>query len=353
VRGHHTARLSVVLPRANPIGVKARAVGWRTVTLRPSLVYANVCKKSRWTKARRSFARDAGMLSARRRQEPAQSASMGVQRVFPTLMKSIGLNRRASKGTLSKFGGIRLLTKIFSGSARTTANRLCVYTAVFAGYDSIIEHVAQTVDCDFVVFTDDGADVPTGQFRVAIKDNPGGQTSPLLKNCWLRLFPFEIPELNDYEILIYMDPNARICDPSFLEKILRRCEETSDFDLMLSAHPWNVCIYQEARDSRQIAKYGNTDLEGQVETYRRAGFPADGGLYWNGFIVYNRACDQCRVRKFQKEYWKELIAYNKTPDAHPQGQVSLPYCLWKSGLKLVTIPQLYRSPLLEIRPHLR
>jgi hypothetical protein len=52
-------------------------------------------------------------------------------------------------------------------------------------------------------------------------------------------------------------------------------------------------------------------------------------------------------------YWNELIAYNRTPDAHPQGQVSLPYCLWKSGLKLVTIPQLYRSPSLEIRPHLR
>ena len=231
--------------------------------------------------------------------------------------------------------------------------KVCVYTAMFAGYDRILEHIPQTVDCDFTVFTDDRSDVPAGQLRVIIKNNPGDQTSPALQNGWLRLFPFDIPELNDYEILIYIDANVRICDPSFVEQILRHHEEADAFDLMLSAHPWNVCLYQEARDSQAIAKYKNTDLERQIASYRREGFPTDAGLYWNGFIVYNRACDQPRVRQFQKRYWRELIAYNTTPDAHPQGQISLPYCLWKSGLKLVTIPQLYQSPSLEIRPHLR
>jgi TOD1/MUCI70, glycosyltransferase-like domain len=267
------------------------------------------------------------------------------------------LTREIACGTkrlmLSKLGRIKAFVKTLAGSARATPSKVCVYTAVFAGYDSIVEHVPQTVDCDFLVFTDDGSGVPTEQFRVIIKNNPGDQTSPGRKNGWLRLFPFDTPELNDYEILIYIDPNARICDPSFIQQILRRCEEARDFDLMLSAHPWNVCLYQEARDSQKIAKYNNTDLERQIALYRREGFPADAGLYWNGFIVYNRACDQPRVRQFQNKYWHEVIAYNKTPDAHAQGQVSLPYCLWKSGLKLVTIPQLYQSPSLEIRPHLR
>ena len=231
--------------------------------------------------------------------------------------------------------------------------KACVYTAMFAGYDKILEHVTQTADCDFTVFTDDVSAVPVGQLRAIIKNNPGDQTSPLLQNAWLRLFPFDIPELSDYEILIYIDPNVRICDPAFVEQILRRCEETGNFDLMLSAHPWNVCLYQEARDSQRIAKYHNTDLEGQIATYRREGFPADAGLYWNGFIVYNRTCNRSRVRQFQERYWHELIAYNRTPDAHSQGQVSLPYCLWKSGLKVVTLPQLYQSPSLEIRLHLR
>jgi hypothetical protein len=230
--------------------------------------------------------------------------------------------------------------------------KVCVYTAMFAGYDRMLEHVQQTVDCDFTVFTDDTSAVPVGQLRGIIKNSPGDQTSPALQNCWLRLFPFDIRELNDYEILIYIDANVRILDPSFVEQILRRYEETRDFDLMLSAHPWNACLYQEARDSQKIAKYNNTDLEGQIAAYRRERFPADAGLYWNGLIVYNRMCDQSRVRQFQERYWHELIAYNKTTYAHPQGQVSLPYCLWKSGLKLVTLPQLYQSPSLEIRSHL-
>ncbi len=224
---------------------------------------------------------------------------------------------------------------------------------MFAGYDRILEHIPQTIDCDFIVFTDDKSGVPTGQFHIVIKNNPGDQTSPILQNVWLRLFPFDIPELNDYEILIYIDANVRICDPSFVEQILRRREKTGVFDLMLSEHPWNVCLYQEARDSQKIDKYKNTDLERQMATYRREGFPTDAGLYWNGFIVYNRTCDQPRLRQFQESYWHEFIAYNKTPDAHPQGQVSLPYCLWKSGLKLVTMPELYKSPSLDIRPHLR
>jgi hypothetical protein len=231
--------------------------------------------------------------------------------------------------------------------------KVCVYTAMFAGYDTILEHVPQTVECDFAIFTDNEPEVPTGQLRVIIKTNPGDQTSPVLKNCWLRLFPFDIPELNAYEMLIYIDANARICDPSFVEQILMRSEEAGNFDLMLSAHPWRECLYHEARVSQELPKYENTDLERQIASYRREGFPVDAGLYWNGLIVYNRVCDGPRVRQFQKQYWRELIAYNKTPDAHPQGQVSLPYCLWKSGLKLVKIPKLYQSPSVEITPHLR
>ena len=216
--------------------------------------------------------------------------------------------------------------------------KVCVYTAMFAGYDRILGHAPQTVDCDFMVFTDDVSAVPVGQLRGIIKHNPGDQISPALKNLWLRMFPFDIQELNDYDILIYFDPNVRILDPSFVEQIVRRYEETRDFDLMLSAHPWNICLYQEARDSQKIAKYNKTDLEGQIATYRREGFPADAGLYWHGFIVYNRACERSRLRQFQEKHWHEIIAYNKTPYAHPQGQVSLPYCLWKSGLRQLGKP---------------
>src|SRR5437868_12023041 len=153
--------------------------------------------------------------------------------------------------------------------------KVCVYTAMFAGYDRILEHVPQTVACDFTVFTDDTSNVPAGLLRAIVKNNPGGQTSPGLQNGWLRIFPFDVRELNDYEILIYIDANVRILDPSFVEHILRRHEETGDFDLMLSAHPWNVCLYQEARDSQKIDKYKNTDLERQMAAYRHEGFPAD------------------------------------------------------------------------------
>jgi hypothetical protein len=231
-------------------------------------------------------------------------------------------------------------------------SKVCVYTAVFAGYDQIRAHKAQSVECDFVVFTDDTSSIPPGYVGILTK-NPGNQTSPVLKNVWLRLFPFGVADLDDYDLLIYIDANVRICESSFVEEILERYQKAGGFDLALSAHPWNSCLYQEAEDSQKIPKYDSTELARQVLTYRSQGFPPNAGLYWNGFMAYNRLGRKRRIRKFQNKYWQEMIAYNMTPEAHPQGQVSLPYCLWKSGLKTLILPQLYRSDTLEIAPHLR
>jgi hypothetical protein len=234
--------------------------------------------------------------------------------------------------------------------------RVCVYTAVFAGYDEILDHVRQTVDCDFFVFSDDVSTVPVGTRGIFVT-NPGGQISPVLKNVWLRLFPFEIAELKDYDLIIYLDANVRIVDPAFVAGILQHWRTARNFDLIVNAHPQRRCAYVEAAYSRQFGKYRDTDLEGQAETYRLAGFPADAGLYWNGFLVYNRSGNRARIRAFQELYWREMTAYNRAPLAHPQGQVSLPYCLWKCGVEPIVLPTLFNmkdnaTPLLVVR-HLR
>lgn len=229
---------------------------------------------------------------------------------------------------------------------------VCVYTAMFDGYDRILDHVPQTVDCHFTVFTDATSEIAARRMDV-VRQEPAGRRSPVLRNVWLRLFPFDIPELAEHQILIYLDANVRIRDASFVERVLQHHEAAPDFDLLLSEHPFRNCLYEEARVSEGMAKYRNTDLARQVAAYRRAGFPANAGLYWNGFMVFNRGSDQPRVRRFQQSYWTEMIAYNLTDDGHPQGQVSLPYCLWQCPLKLITVPQLYQSATLELRPHLR
>jgi hypothetical protein len=100
------------------------------------------------------------------------------------------------------------------------APTVCVFTANFASYDSFVEHVPQTVDCDFIIFTDDISAIPTGQLKGIAKIDPGGQTVPVLKNGWLRLNPFEIPELDQYTIVIYIDANVRIVDPAFVESVV-------------------------------------------------------------------------------------------------------------------------------------
>ena len=224
---------------------------------------------------------------------------------------------------------------------------------MFAGYDGVQEHAVQTVPCDLKIFTDARPDAPPPGADIVLKDRPGGQTSPVLQNVWLRLFPFEIPELDGYQVIVYVDANVQFRDPAFVGQLLARAADTPDFDLMLSVHPWNRCLYREAEDSRLIDKYRDTDLAQQVATYRRAGFPANAGLYWNGLMVFNRSCDRPRVDRFLNAYWHEMIAYNRTPDAHPQGQVSLPYCLWRANLRLIVLSSLYQAPSIHVHPHLK
>lgn len=252
--------------------------------------------------------------------------------------------------------------------------KICIYTAVCGNYDHVVQPVPQSVPCDYKLFDDT---VPR-----AARNMPDKLTS-LMRAVWLRLFPFDIPELDEYDVLIYIDGNVDIKDPHLVARLLKTREfcvkrpawslqltaeqplmldlvtQDKSFDLMVPVHPWTKTIERECQESRRWhTKYTDTDLEGQVARYTAEGFPFateqdEHAHFWNGFLVWNRHCDMEKVCAFQTLYWAEMKAPLRSSVAHPQGQVCLPYVLWKSPINLHVLRNMNRTPEVGIRLHLR
>lgn len=254
--------------------------------------------------------------------------------------------------------------------------RICIYTVIFGNYDQLHHQAQQSVPCDYLCFTNN-PNLKSDIFRI-ILDDPLPRSglierydiSPVNYNiigCILyRTNLFLIPQLREYDICLYIDGNVQIMSPNLVSDLLglvndnftldvNKMKLSPDIDLIISKHPAYDCIYSEGQICMNIGKYFNTDLGRQLKEYRDDNHPANGGLYWNGFIVYLRPFDPKMV-PFYQMYTDHMVKYVKNKKAyyHPQGQVSLPYVLSKVELKIHVHPPLFRSdPRVGIHDHHR
>lgn len=223
--------------------------------------------------------------------------------------------------------------------------RVAVYTAVYGKYDPFQRHAAQTAKCDFFYFSD--KEIADSRVPVTLKKVDREDTlSPIMKAKYLRVHPFDIPELDSYDIIIYLDGNIRIGQPTFIEDLLK-VSEVEKYALTISKHPEINCAYHEAWHSSTFPKYANTDLRQQSHDYEAAGFPHNYGFYCSGFLVWNRKFSS-QLLEFQKEWWEQICKYNRSTTAFPQCQMSLVYCLWKTSLPTLRLPQYCYTPKLMI-----
>jgi hypothetical protein len=153
---------------------------------------------------------------------------------------------------------------------------------------------------------------------------------------------------DNYDIVIYIDGSAQITNPNFL-KIMLENYEISKYPLTLTSHGERICAYDEANICTTIPKYQNTiDLVKQTTFYREEGLPPNWGLFWSGLIFYNFSSKENRSKliEFTELWYKEMHKYiykTFTPfkQPYPQGQVSLSYALWKTGINFNGIPPCY------------
>jgi hypothetical protein len=224
--------------------------------------------------------------------------------------------------------------------------KVAIYTCIYGGYESTLRNFAemqtQTVlQLDFFCFTDNQSVISGGKNWKIIQFEPCKEfctcsashyeTLGKMHNVALiRSRPDQIDCMKKYDACIYVDGNCIVNDVHFFEDMVKN--KFGNPKLIISKHPDRNCIYKEAQVSMQMPKYSNTDLQKQINGYFLQNYPEENGLFWNGLMVYVDHTSQ-KFKSFYDFWSKELLDYviSDKMGYHGQGQVSLPFVLWKLG----------------------
>jgi hypothetical protein len=206
---------------------------------------------------------------------------------------------------------------------------IVVCTAVTGGYDYPIECL-KIEGVDYIYFTDGNSPFVISSPWTPILlgdehlDNRRRSKRP-------KLNPHSIPMLsNNWKYMIWIDGDMGITNPNFVSEIMSYMNN----GFVISPHFDNRhCAYGEA--TIRPPKYANEPLDEQAAFYHSEGFPEQYGLYECG--VSARDLTNPQVKELGELWHRQNLEWSY------QDQVSLPYCLWKTGFQPDVLPTSWRS----------
>lgn len=193
-----------------------------------------------------------------------------------------------------------------------------VYTAIFGGYDKLLEPKYADPNIDYICFTDD-KNITSSVWRIIYINEEGFDGNNARLNRKYKFLPHVyFPE---YEESLYVDGNIEITTKNLsyaFEYAL------SNSDISIPKHADRDCIYEEAYACIRIKKGDPNKIEEQMLFYQSQGYPEKNGLYENNVIF--RKHKNTLVKKVMNQ-WYEAITIHSGRD-----QLSLCYLLWLNSL---------------------
>lgn len=213
-----------------------------------------------------------------------------------------------------------------------------VYTAIFGNYDSLWP-VPKRCHCDtrFVCFTDDPKLEPRGWELVV--DGSHFNDDFALKNRFYKIFAHQ--HLTAYEQSLYVDGQVvlRKCPCRLFDTYLSRTS------IAIPYHRDRDCIYEEAEYLIRDRKVDADIVRAQMASYRSKEFPAHFGMTENNLVL--RRHGDSGLEHAMEMWWQEYSRGAR------RDQLSLPFVLWKSGIKPLEIiegPRL-SAEYFKLQPH--
>lgn len=201
-----------------------------------------------------------------------------------------------------------------------------IVTAVTGDYDYLLEQ-ENIQGVDYIYFTDKNINVPKPWMPVLLGDE---HLDNRRRSKRPKLNPHSIPLLTDYKYLVWIDGDMGIINKNFVSEIMSYMKN----GFVISPHFDNRhCAYGEA--TIRPPKYAKEPLDEQVAFYKSEGFPEQYGLYECGVSV--RDMSNLSVKKLGELWHQQNLTWSY------QDQVSLPYCLWKTGFQPDVLPATWRS----------
>lgn len=217
--------------------------------------------------------------------------------------------------------------------------RVAVYTAIFGGYDQIYNPMSLDERCDYYIFTDSKIDENCMWKCMDTSILPKGMSNIEL-NRYIKMHPFEL--FPKYEYAIYFDGSIEI-----VGQVSEMIDFINDKTGMAVHNMRNRdCIYDEEITNKNLKK-GNYKLtHKQIEKIRNKGFPNHFGMYECGVIAF---INTAQTQKILSEWWEEFKV------GGGRDQISLPYILWKNGMRFEDMgflgDDLHINPLFRLHDH--
>jgi hypothetical protein len=203
---------------------------------------------------------------------------------------------------------------------------IAVISASLGGIDKPSEHIPQSLPYDYFLFTDENF---PPRHRTML---------PRLQAKIPKFFGWELKP--NYEFYLWIDSNLTLNHPDALKFFY---DQIQGYDIVVLRHPRRPNIRQEVRYTRKglreqsIYIVGRYDGEWLKDMYRVVQNDKDfiDDLLVNGGIFMYRNTPE--VQKMFKEWWYYNTRYII------QDQISFPYVLKKSGIKIKVLDIVYNE----------
>lgn len=195
-------------------------------------------------------------------------------------------------------------------------NRILVYTALFGGYDRLLEPMYIDDKCDYICVTDDKTLV-SEKWKIQLSNV---ENNPIEMNRMYKILPHRF--FSSYDVAMYVDSNIQLKkSPSRLIT-----DYLKEAPIAFPKHFLRSCIYQEAKVCLEHKKIKSDEYTDIVENLlRKNKFPSDIGLAENNILI--RDISNPEIKNAMEKWWVIFGAYA------PRDQLSLMYVLWQEGLK--------------------
>lgn len=189
-----------------------------------------------------------------------------------------------------------------------------IYTVITGNYDTL-KPAPTFKGWDAVLFTDNQPKDSKGWTVRLIDQDPGLSDRKLSRKYKILSHIY----LSEYNLVCYIDANI---------KLLKEPPNTPIHFL----HPSRKSVFFEARAIVDLRKGCSIEVRKQMDYYKSQRFPDNCYLFANGFFVRDHSEE---TNKLFSLWWSHVEHYSH------RDQLSLPYCIWKTGIKLKRIAAYY------------
>ncbi len=198
-------------------------------------------------------------------------------------------------------------------------NKICCYTCITGGYDSLKMISGQKSETmqqvDFICFTDnDQLKQLDWQTRPIPRELDG--LSNVKKQRVIKICPHKW--LSGYDISIWVDGSFQICG-DLLEFVQKYDLEKTP--LYTRVHPARKCIYKEAEACIALKKDSREVIEKQMARYRAEGYPENAGMFETGVVLRRHGNVKCQL---VCNRWASELLVGSCRD-----QLSFNYACWR------------------------